>query len=118
MDVDEDEDGTQQVKKVPDYGIEVDFEGLDDEEEVALLEGDAFLLHPIRQPVMSVEPDADVAGEVGADAHEHATAVRIVQIEVVQIDRPPFDSNVVGLDQVPGDAFVFACFEDDRNPVP
>jgi hypothetical protein len=32
MDVDEDEDGTQQVKKVPDYGIEVDFEGLDDEE--------------------------------------------------------------------------------------
>ena len=32
MDVDEDEDGTQQVKKVADYGIEVDFESLDDEE--------------------------------------------------------------------------------------
>jgi structural maintenance of chromosome 1 len=32
MDVDEDEDGTQQIKKVADYGIEVDFENLDDEE--------------------------------------------------------------------------------------
>ncbi|KIM86142.1 hypothetical protein PILCRDRAFT_334633 [Piloderma croceum F 1598] len=32
MDVDEDEDGTQQVKKVADYGIEVDFETLDDDE--------------------------------------------------------------------------------------
>jgi structural maintenance of chromosome 1 len=32
MDVDEDEDGTQQVKKVADYGIEVDFESLDDDE--------------------------------------------------------------------------------------
>jgi structural maintenance of chromosome 1 len=32
MDVDEDEDGIQQVKKVADYGIEVDFESLDDDE--------------------------------------------------------------------------------------
>lgn len=32
MDVDEDEEGTQQVKRVPDFGIEVDFESLDDEE--------------------------------------------------------------------------------------
>ncbi|KAG5644198.1 hypothetical protein DXG03_008861 [Asterophora parasitica] len=31
MDVDEDEDGTQQPKKVQNYGIEVDFEGLDEE---------------------------------------------------------------------------------------
>ncbi|GLB42443.1 putative structural maintenance of chromosomes protein [Lyophyllum shimeji] len=31
MDVDEDENGTQQPKKVPDYGIEVDFESLDEE---------------------------------------------------------------------------------------
>ncbi|KAF9457597.1 condensin complex subunit SMC1 [Collybia nuda] len=31
MDVDEDEDGTQRPKKVHDFGIEVDFEGLDDE---------------------------------------------------------------------------------------
>ena len=32
MDVDEDEDGTQRPKKVQDFGIEVNFESLDDEE--------------------------------------------------------------------------------------
>jgi hypothetical protein len=32
MDVDEDEDGTQRPRKVQDFGIEVDFESLDDEE--------------------------------------------------------------------------------------
>lgn len=32
MDVDEDEDGTQRPKQVSNYGIEVDFESLDDEE--------------------------------------------------------------------------------------
>jgi hypothetical protein len=32
MDVDEDEDGTQHPKKVQDFGIEVNFESLDDEE--------------------------------------------------------------------------------------
>lgn len=32
MDVDEDEDGTQRPRQVQDYGIEVDFDALDDEE--------------------------------------------------------------------------------------
>lgn len=32
MDVDEDENGTQRPRNVPDYGIEVDFEMLEDEE--------------------------------------------------------------------------------------
>ena len=32
MDVDEDEDGTQKPRRVPDYGIEVEFELLEDEE--------------------------------------------------------------------------------------
>ncbi|KAK7054035.1 structural maintenance of chromosomes protein [Favolaschia claudopus] len=32
MDVDEDEDGTQQPRRVQDYGIEVDFEALDDDD--------------------------------------------------------------------------------------
>jgi len=32
MDVGDDDDGTQQVKKIADYGIEVDFESLDDDE--------------------------------------------------------------------------------------
>ena len=30
MDVDEDDQGTQRVKRVPDYGIEVDFDSLSD----------------------------------------------------------------------------------------
>lgn len=32
MDVDEDNDGTQHPRRVDDYGIEVDFEALDDDE--------------------------------------------------------------------------------------
>lgn len=32
MDVDEDEEGTQSIKRVPDYGIEVDFSTLDEDE--------------------------------------------------------------------------------------
>ena len=32
MDVDEDDQGTQRVKRVPDYGIEVDFDSLSDED--------------------------------------------------------------------------------------
>ena len=32
MDVDDDEDGTQKPRRVSDYGIEVEFELLDDEE--------------------------------------------------------------------------------------
>jgi structural maintenance of chromosome 1 len=44
MDVDEDEDGTQQVKKVADYGIEVDFETLDDDERQVIAA--AYLILP------------------------------------------------------------------------
>lgn len=32
MDVDEDEDGTQHPRKVPDFGIEVDFDTLEEDE--------------------------------------------------------------------------------------
>lgn len=35
MDVDEDEDATQAPKRVQDYGIEVDFDGLDEEDKEA-----------------------------------------------------------------------------------
>lgn len=37
MDVDEDEDGTQRPRQVQDYGIEVDFAALDDEERAVSL---------------------------------------------------------------------------------
>lgn len=37
MDVDEDEDGTQRPKQVQDYGIEVEFAALDDEERAVSL---------------------------------------------------------------------------------
>jgi structural maintenance of chromosome 1 len=43
MDVDEDEDGTQQVKTVADYGIEVDFETLDDDERQVIATAYLFL---------------------------------------------------------------------------
>lgn len=32
MDVDEDEEGSQSVKRIPDYGIEVNFDGLENED--------------------------------------------------------------------------------------
>ena len=32
MDVDQDEEGSQHVKRIPDHGIEVDFDNLDDDE--------------------------------------------------------------------------------------
>ena len=35
MDVDEDDDGTQAPKRVPDYGIEVDFDSLENEDKDA-----------------------------------------------------------------------------------
>lgn len=37
MDVDEDEDGSQRPRQVQDYGIEVDFSALDDEERAVSL---------------------------------------------------------------------------------
>lgn len=37
MDVDEDEDGTQRPRQVQDYGIEVDFAALEDEERAVSL---------------------------------------------------------------------------------
>jgi len=38
MDVDEDEDATQRPKVVPDYGIQVDFESIDEDNTEALAE--------------------------------------------------------------------------------
>ena len=32
MDIDEDEEGAQSIKRVSDYGIEVDFESIDEDE--------------------------------------------------------------------------------------
>ena len=32
MDVDEDDEGTQRVKRVPDFGIEISFDALDEDE--------------------------------------------------------------------------------------
>lgn len=37
MDVDEDEDGSQRPRQVQDYGIEVDYNALDDEERAVSL---------------------------------------------------------------------------------
>lgn len=44
MDVDEDEEGTQQVKRVSDFGIEVDFESLDEDEREVRQQGGFYKL--------------------------------------------------------------------------
>ncbi|HKM54192.1 MAG TPA: hypothetical protein VJY33_12350 [Isosphaeraceae bacterium] len=41
----------------------------------ALVEGDALLAQPVRQPLVAVEADAGAEGEVGADAQEHPAEV-------------------------------------------
>lgn len=49
MDVDDDDDGTQKPRRVPDYGIEVDYDLLDDEERevwlTLLILGDRLLMN-------------------------------------------------------------------------
>ena len=46
MDVDEDEHGTQRPRKAQDFGIEVDFDCLDDDEREVLVSCDFLALKP------------------------------------------------------------------------
>jgi len=49
----------------------------------ALLEPDAFLTHPIGQPVMLVEADPGGERKVGTHANKHASPAGIVDVNVV-----------------------------------
>jgi structural maintenance of chromosome 1 len=66
MEVDEDEDGTQRPRKVQDFGIEVNFDSLDDDErEVNDTELDAVLSTDVHSkdgsPEAAAEFDASIA---------------------------------------------------------
>jgi hypothetical protein len=51
-----------------------------------LPEVDAFLAHPVGEPMMLVEADPRRERQVGTHAHEHATPLRIIDVEVVLND--------------------------------
>src|SRR6185503_19310820 len=51
-----------------------------------LLEFDAVLAYAVRQPMMLVEADTGGECKIGADAHEHATPVPVIYVEVVLSD--------------------------------
>src|SRR5712671_7938854 len=51
-----------------------------------LLESDAFLAHPVRQPMVLVEADTGGEWKVGADAHEHSSPVPVVDVKIVLND--------------------------------
>src|SRR5215468_1405290 len=55
-----------------------------------LLKVDIALSQAQGQPVMLIEADASREGEVGADPDEHLPPTRVVDIEVVLLDPPPF----------------------------
>ncbi|KAF7984629.1 hypothetical protein HWV62_12853 [Athelia sp. TMB] len=100
MDVDEDDDGTQQVKKVADYGIEVDFESLDEDEREnnsaeTLAEFDAAItklnseiermapntkaidrLGDVEQKLADTEKEADKARKDSKSARDHFNDVK------------------------------------------
>ncbi|KZT66248.1 cohesin complex subunit psm1 [Daedalea quercina L-15889] len=56
MDVDEDEEGSQHVKRIPDYGIEVNFDSLDDDERE---DGSAEALAEIDSQISKVNSDIE-----------------------------------------------------------
>ena len=51
-----------------------------------MLEVDALLAHPVRQPVMLIETDPGGERQVRAHAHEHPAPALVVDIEVVLHD--------------------------------
>ncbi|EKM57692.1 uncharacterized protein PHACADRAFT_206572 [Phanerochaete carnosa HHB-10118-sp] len=56
MDVDEDEEGSQHVKSVPDYGIEIDFSSLDEED---LEDGSADRLAQLDEQIAKLSTDIE-----------------------------------------------------------
>src|SRR5437660_2512720 len=82
----------------------------------AVFIGDPFVVQLLLEPVVAVEPNGDVEREVRADAQEHAAAVLILEIEVVEQDVAAQDGDVVGPGLVASDAFGFAQLEDDGDP--
>src|SRR5262249_37329993 len=82
----------------------------------ALVEGDALHTEPAGQPLVTVEADSGVEGGVRADAHEHPPEVPVLDVEVVQLDEPAEQLDLVALAwEADGDAGVLAALEDDGD---
>ncbi|KAI0962689.1 hypothetical protein AcV7_001479 [Taiwanofungus camphoratus] len=100
MDVDEEEDGTQHVKRIPDYGIEVNFESLDEDEQAdgsaeAVAEFDSSIaklnteiermapnmkamerLDDVEAKLLDTEKEADKARKDSKSARDHFNDVK------------------------------------------
>jgi len=86
-----------------------------------LLEPDAFLAHPVGQPMVLVKADTSGEWKVGTDAQEHSSPVPIVDVKVVlndpplrELEVPPVRDLVTDGGQ---DARRFSRFEDDHDCV-
>ncbi|KAH9924069.1 condensin complex subunit SMC1 [Fomitopsis serialis] len=100
MDVDEDEEGSQHVKRIPDYGIEVDFDSLEDDEreenpaealadidsQISKVNSDIERLAPnlkamerlddVETKLMETEREADKARKDSKNARDHFNDVK------------------------------------------
>ena len=85
----------------------------------ALLEVDALLPHPVREPVMLIEADASGERKVWTDAHEHPSPLPVVDIEVVLHNPAVRDLQMPAVRLAVADrghdARGLACFEDDYH---
>src|SRR5262249_20534923 len=83
---------------------------------VVLAKGDALAKQLLRQPLVTVEADLDVEGEVRADADEQPTQLGIAQVEVIEVDIAPGRPDVVIVRrEADRDASAFAALEDDGD---
>src|SRR5512135_2838461 len=82
----------------------------------ALTKGDALLAQPARQPLMAVETDAGAEREVRTDPQEHPAEIPVLEVEVVLLDEPVEEFDVVALTgEADGHAGVLAALEDDGD---
>ena len=88
-----------------------------DEDVVVLAEADARLLPLARKPLVAVEADAGVEGEVRAQPHEEPAQLGIAQVEVIYEDVPPGPLEFIAALRVADDqAGAFAALQEDGQP--
>src|SRR5262249_12654912 len=83
-----------------------------------LAETDVFAAHLTSQPIVAVDDHAAVERQIGTQAQEHRPEVGIQEIEVVLIDEPLAEFQVVtaALGRIAdGDAGPLSALEDDSN---
>jgi hypothetical protein len=88
------------------------------EQVIALLESDALACQLLCQPIVAIDPDADVERKVRADAHEHADTLRIIQVEVVEVDVTELHPKLVATGKVNGNPFRLAGLQNHGDSWP